>query len=138
MQSGERTAFQSVVGLGSSDPCWGSIDAAGEDVSVWVGVIVGLVAGKGVVLDVAVDVGGGSVQVAGKTTFVPVGTGLVVGGRANKSKEPQPVNVIKIRADKIQSADPCWITPRSSLRIQIILFDPMVHLISAVKIVLWY
>lgn len=103
-----QSALQSVVGLGSRDTPVGSIEAVREEVAVWVGVIVGLVVGKGVMLDRAVEAGGCSVQVGGNTTLVPAGTGLLVGGGANIFTEAQPVNVIRINATKIQNIDPCW------------------------------
>jgi hypothetical protein len=138
MQSGRLTAFQSVVGLGARDIKVGWIDAAGEGVAVEVGVIVGLVVGLGLVLDGAVEASGSSVQVGGKMTLVPVGTGLLLGGGANKSKEKQPDNVIRITTTKIQGVDPDWVRNRSGLRIQTFLCKPIIHPVSAFKNVLRY
>jgi hypothetical protein len=77
--------LQSIVGLAPLDIPVGSIAAVGEKTSALVGVIVGLDTGEEVMLGVCVmlgsgvEVGGIGVQVAGRTTFVPVGAGVELG-----------------------------------------------------------
>ena len=68
-----------------------------SDSGVSVGVIVGVYVGLGVSDGVMVSVGGSSVHVAGRTTFVPVGVGVLVGGE-NIDKGAQLVGRSKIAA----------------------------------------
>jgi hypothetical protein len=79
VQSGRLAVDQSVVGGGYRDTGVGVRVPVGIEVAVWVGVIVGEVVRVGVMLAVAVGVDGASVQVGGRTTFVPVGAIVAVG-----------------------------------------------------------
>ena len=115
VQSGRRTADQSVVGLGSRDTSAGSCDEIGEGIAVEVGVMVGLVVEVGVILEVDVTVGGGLVQVAGRTTLVLVGAGVLVGSRAPESRGTQLVRTTKIRAIRINRVNPCRMKNGSDL-----------------------
>ena len=106
VQSGRRTAVQSVVGLGSRDTCVGSIDAIGEGVAVWVGVMVGMGVEVGLMLAVPVAVGGGLVQVAGRTTWVLVRAGVLEGWRVVGPRGTQLVNTAKLKAIAINRVIP--------------------------------
>lgn len=98
----------------------------------------GLVLGEGVMLDVAVEVDGITVHVEGKTTLVPVETGLFVGGGKNVSSAAQPDNGIMIRVIKIQRIVPDRMKKRSGFRIRTFLFKSIIHPNSAAKSVFRY
>jgi hypothetical protein len=95
-------------------------------------VVVGLAVGLGVKEDVGVIVGGGLVQVAGSTTRVPVGIGVLEGRGEITSRAAQPDVLIWTKMTTIQNMSPAWPCNRSGLRIWIVFFDSIYHLFSAV------
>lgn len=130
VQSGRRTAVQSIVGLGSREICVDSTVKVGDGVAVEVGVIVELVVMLGVMLAVAVAVAGSWVQVEGRMTFVPVGAGLFVGRRAVASRGTQPTKTIRKRIIKEKRQYPRRPRNRLSLQTQAFLTTFIIHPVS--------
>jgi len=106
LQSGRRAAAQSVVGLAAAVSGGDTAIPVGVGVAVGVGVKVEAVVGKGVTVGAGVEVSGSRVQVGGRTTFVPVGGGVLLGGGASSSRGAQPVKAAASRAIENQPVNP--------------------------------